>query len=641
MAGSKSFFHILQKRKKCSIMESNSIKRQDIRFSPDPKRVIARFFFPGPEERVTSIIQKVLKMPDDAAKLMLNQTLREFSNRHRNISRIFQKHFNHVRHIIIRQIKINPDDISETKSLLIGAYFTSEYSIESAAFFNPSMVEDPDQTNLDAGEKRVIVSFRATGEGHISSIVFRNGVVNNEGRIRFNPSGRLVDEAEAINNSIYDKNTFLKKLSEMNVHKKIIHEVFNRLGDTFDYQQLENSIRETKEIQDLSVSKKNVLDAVMWLANSHYEISFSMDTDISQRVIFPIAAAESNGIEDARFVRFQEDDGSIKYYATYTAYNGFTILPKLIVTEDFYTFKVMPLHGEYAQNKGMALFPRKIKGKYAMVSRLDGINNYIMFSDHINIWENASILQQPKHPWEFIQIGNSGSPIETDEGWLLITHGVGTMRKYCLGAVLLDKEDPTRIIAELPEPLLMPNEKEREGYVPNVVYSCGSILHNGRVIIPYAMSDTSSTVASIKLSDLWQKMKAISNVVFKSNGQEKILLVDDDPVMQRVLAELLRNENYEVDVAGDGINALMNLAWKEYDIVLSDVQMPNYDGFQLLEFMKSKGIDVPVVFITGSSDENLELKALQLGAVEFLKKPVDPELLILRMKNLIKTHKKN
>ncbi len=618
---------------------NTTIRRQDIRFYPDPKRVIARFFFPGPEERVASIIQKVIKMPEDSAKLMLNQTLREFSNRHRNITRIFGKHFNHVRHIITHQIKIDPDSIPDFKQLLIGAYFTSEYSIESAAFFNPSMVEDPDQTNLDGGEKRVIVSFRATGEGHISSIVFRNGIVNREGMIRFSEAGRMVDEAEAVKNCLYEKKAFLSKLHEMNIQKKIIFQVMDKLGDHFDYQQLDDSIRQIREEANMTHSKENVLDAMKWLADSHYEISFSMDTDISQRVIFPLTATESNGIEDARFVRFTDDDGSVRYHATYTAYNGFAILPKLVMTEDFYNFKVMPLHGKYAQNKGMALFPRKIKGKYAMVSRLDGINNYIMFSDNVNIWEEASILQQPKYPWEFIQIGNSGSPIETEEGWLLVTHGVGTMRKYCLGAVLLDKDDPTRIIAELTEPLLMPNEEEREGYVPNVVYSCGSIIHEGRLIIPYAMSDTASTIASIELKALWDKMKPISSSVFKTNGQEKILLVEDDPVMQRVVSELLRNEHYEVDVASDGINALMNIAKTKYDIILSDVQMPNFDGFQLLEFMNEKKINIPVVFITGSSNHDLEIKALQMGAVEFLKKPVDPELLILRMKNLLKQHK--
>jgi predicted GH43/DUF377 family glycosyl hydrolase len=245
----------------------------------------------------------------------------------------------------------------------------------------------------------------------------------------------------------------------------------------------------------------------MWLASSHYEIQFSLDTAISERVIFPISDTERHGIEDARWVKFTDDDDTVTYYATYTAYDGSAILPKLMQTKDFYHFTVLPLHGEIAQNKGMAMFPRKINGKYAMLCRIDGVNNYIAFSDQIGMWRTAQLLMRPKYHWEFIQIGNGGSPIETEEGWLVLTHAVGPLREYVLSAGLFDLDNPTKEIGRLSEPLLMPNQDEREGYVPNVVYSCGSILHNGNLIIPYAMSDYASTYATVDLKELLDELK--------------------------------------------------------------------------------------------------------------------------------------
>jgi len=292
----------------------------------------------------------------------------------------------------------------------------------------------------------------------------------------------------------------------MHIHKDVIGMVMDRLGDTFIYGELQASIAETLKNIEITPSKKKAIQSMSWLADSHYEVTFSLDTSISERVIFPISYTEIKGIEDARFVRFIDDDGCVTYYATYTAYNGFAILPKLLETKDFYHFRILPLNGEYVQNKGLALFPKKINGKYVMISRIDGVNNYIMFSDNINLWRNAKKIQEPKHPWEFIQVGNCGSPIETDKGWLLITHAVGPMRRYSLGAILLDLEDPTKVIGRLRKPLLMPNDEEREGYVPNVVYSCGSIIHNNELIIPYAMADFASSFASVPLNELLDEL---------------------------------------------------------------------------------------------------------------------------------------
>jgi len=618
-----------------------NVHRLNIIFQPDPKRVIARFFLPGPVERIKKIMKKIIDIDDLQAKLTLNQILRNFSDRHRNISRIFVKHFNKVKPFIT-ELDYNPDEIPEFKRLLIGAFFTHEYSIESAAFFNPSMVEDPDQSNLLEGQKRIIVSFRATGEGHISSIVFRGGVVNKDGSIEFYEARRLVDEAEVIINSKFSKNDFLGKLTEMDITKKaIIDVVMTKLPEIFDYNQLAEAVRLSREEVRLTPSNRNVLDAVHWLASSNHEITFSLDTAISDRVIFPISASESNGIEDARFVKFIREDGSIIYYATYTAFNGYTILPKLIETSDFYHFKVMPLYGEKAQNKGMGLFPRKINGKYAMVSRIDGINNYLMFSKDINIWQEAQLIQEPLYPWECIQIGNSGSPIETERGWLLLTHGVGPMRQYSLGAILLDLEDPTKIIGRLKEPLLIPNSKEREGYVPNVVYSCGSIIHNKKLIVPYAMSDTASSFMWVDINELFDSMIPIYENIKLKKSSANILLVEDDLITRNILKEFLNKKNYHVIEANDGVSALMEIAKLEFDLILSDVCMPNFDGFQLLDYMNEKEIEIPVIFITGLTDKKSELYGLELGAVEYIKKPINLELLGLKLERILKLKNKS
>ncbi|PIQ34328.1 MAG: glycosidase [Bacteroidetes bacterium CG18_big_fil_WC_8_21_14_2_50_41_14] len=616
---------------------STPIHRKPIRFNSDAKRVIARFFFPGPDTRVQAIIQKVIDMPEQAAYLVLNETLREFSARHRNISKIYHKHFSRVCDIMGDRIS-DVSQLSEQKRLLIGAYFTHEYSIESAAFFNPSMIEDPDQSGLQDGAKRVIISFRATGEGHISSLVFRGGILDRENNLHLKPVGRLVDEAEAIRNYVYQKETFCQKLNEMQIQVDVVNIVMDKLRFEFDYNELHNAIVQTIQEINPDIQQKAILKTISWLADSHYEISFSFDTSISDRVIFPIAAAESNGIEDARFVKFTNDDGNVKYYATYTAYNGFTIMPKLIETVDFYKFNIMPINGENAQNKGMALFPRKINGKYAMLARLDGINNYIMFSDDINLWHDAIRIQEPGFPWEFIQIGNCGSPIETEYGWLVITHGVGTMRKYSLGAALLDLNDPTKVIGRLNEPLLSPNEEEREGYVPNVVYSCGSIISNNELIIPFAMSDTSSTYACAPLEELLARLLPAEfkkGTSLKAATKACVLIVEDELINQKIISAILKTAGYEVEVAPDGIVALMQIANKKFDLILSDISMPHFDGYQLLEYINENKIDIPVVFLSAQTSMEDEIKGLKMGAVEYIKKPIDRDLLLLRLNKIL------
>jgi predicted GH43/DUF377 family glycosyl hydrolase len=481
-----------------------AINRLPLIINPDSKRVFARYFFYG-EERALGIIQKVLNMPEQEVEHIVKDTLRDFSRRHRRITNLLEKHFNKVK-CIIEKLDIDPGNLSEWRRLLIGAYFTMEYSIESAAIFNPSVVEDPDQDGLDEGQKRLIISFRATGEGHISSLVFRRALLDGNS-IKLLPSGRFIDEAEVIKGATLDKKEFEKIISQMKIAGKLYKPILNVLPETFSYAELKPLIRDYFEKNNLTLEEQKTLNELRWLAKSFIDIRFSLDTDISERVIFPLSKYEMKGIEDARFVKFFNDDGSYTYYATYTAYDGFSIMPKLLETKDFYHFNIRPLHGKYAVDKNLALFPEKINGKFAMISRIDGVNTYIMFSDSICCWdEEAKILLRPEYHWELVQIGNGGSPIKTEHGWLLITHGVGPMRKYCLGAYLLDLNDPTKVIGRLKEPLLIPTEEEREGYVPNVVYTCGSYLNDNLLVIPYAVSDYASKIATIELDHLIDKI---------------------------------------------------------------------------------------------------------------------------------------
>lgn len=483
-----------------------NVKRKGVIISPDNKRVIARYFFTG-DTRAEILVSKILAFPEEEVQSLLNQNLREFSKRHRSITTIYKKHYGNVKNIVTKMNGGN--NLSESRKLLIGAYFTMEYALESAALFNPSIVKDYDQGGVLKGQTRVILSLRATGEGHISSIVFRRAILTEENDIVMQEPGNLIAEAQLVKNHLYSKRSFISKLTEMGIAAEFYNLVLDLLPAKFTYEQISDAVRNAKEANGFQlVEQRKAIDEILWLADSYTEIKFSLDTDLSERVIFPISKFETKGIEDARFTRFVKDSGETVYYGTYTAYDGHTILPRLIETEDFYSFKIFPLHGQYAVDKNMALFPRKVNGKFAMISRVNGVNNYIMFSDRINHWNETELLQEPVYPWELVQIGNGGSPIETKEGWLMITHGVGPVRKYCLGACLLDLDDPRKIIGRLKEPLLLPIEGERAGYVPNVVYTCGAYVHNGELVIPYAMSDYASAFATVNLDALLAALKA-------------------------------------------------------------------------------------------------------------------------------------
>jgi len=481
-----------------------SIERKAVKVNPDSKRVIARFFFNG-NERSKEVIQRIMAVDEDKVFGLISPLLQEYSSRHRNITRVLNRHCAKLKDLF-DELGIDFDALTVYRKLLIGSYFTHEYSIESAAFFNPSIIDDPDQSDLEEGERRVIMSFRAVGEGHISSITFRRALFDKNNNITVLPAGNYIDEAEIVRNAVYNKKLFFEKAVTTQINIDVLKELESKLDHHFEYSNLRRLVLDSQKMHEDGLTKLEY-DKILWLADSYYEIVFSLDTDISDRVIFPISEYERKGIEDARFVKFINEDGSWSYYATYTAYDGALIMPKLLQTNDFINFRIMPLYGAGSQNKNLALFPRKINGKYVMMSRIDGCNNYIMYSDKINIWEDPKLLQKPKFSWEFIQIGNCGSPIETEDGWLVITHGVGPMRKYVLGASLLKLDDPGVEIGRLKEPLLIPNSDEREGYVPNVIYSCGSIVHNDKLIVPYGLSDYSSSFAEVDLKTLLNKLK--------------------------------------------------------------------------------------------------------------------------------------
>jgi len=476
--------------------------RTGIVIKPDYKRVVYRPFTILSEERIIKIIGRILTLSEEEVKKELGQVITEFEVRHQRLRNFFLNRFEEMKkHLLTDQV------LSEERKLLIGAYFTQEYSMESAALFNPSMIWHPDQSDLSEGSRRFILSLRATGEGHLSSITFRSGEIDKGNNITINTPTRYVTTSENITNPVYEKILFERKLMELDLLNDFAKQIMSSLEDNFTMTDLEDCIKILmRPFRKKSGEKELIARGILSLALSNYEIQYSPDQRLSERIIFPHSPSEINGIEDARFVEFNDENGERIYYATYTAFDGKVVFPQLLETKDFLHFKISTLNGPEVQNKGMALFPRKINGLYAMISRQDNENIFLMYSEHLHFWYTKQLILKPTYPWEFVQLGNCGSPIETEAGWLVLSHGVGAMREYSIGAFLLDKDDPSKVIGRLEEPLLTPNENEREGYVPNVVYSCGGAIHGDALIIPYAMSDHASSIAKVNLSELLKKL---------------------------------------------------------------------------------------------------------------------------------------
>lgn len=481
------------------------VTRTPVRLEPDATRVIATLFLPGEEmpedrSRVHAVMDRVLALTDDEVRATLADVGARFAGRHRDLDTIFQANFDAV------ASRLGQGAVpSGERAMLIGAYFTKEESPEGASLTNPSIVAHPNQGGLGPGELRFVLSARAVGEGHVSFLEFRTGVIGTDQGISIDaPEGPLVRSRPG--QAIYDRQVFEAQVAEAGCDAEVVQQVLGALGPRFDREALDRSIA-ALDPQTLSrQAARATVDQLAWVAANNYEVSFPEDTAVDQRVLVPTGPAESHGIEDARFVRFVDDDGDTVYYATYTAFDGSRVVPQLLATEDFQTFRAHQLSGPAASNKGMALFPRRIGGRYACLSRWDRESSSLSLSDDRLTWGPPTTIQIPSRPWELVQIGNCGSPIETREGWLVITHGVGPMRTYVIGAVLLDLEDPTRLIATLPEPLVEPATDEREGYVPNVVYSCGSLVHGETLVLPYGFGDRAIGVALVDLPALLARL---------------------------------------------------------------------------------------------------------------------------------------
>jgi predicted GH43/DUF377 family glycosyl hydrolase len=486
-------------------MATVPITRLPVQLRPDQRRTITKPYLSIDEipveglTRVELLIHRVLALGSNDVTQTLRDLERSYGKRHVELNDAFTQGFSAVAHLV-------PDvnGLSGDMRRLIGAYFMHEYSLEGAALTNPSIVAAPDQVGVADGDLRVIVSMRAVGEGHVSSIEFRSGLLGEHGEIDLDlPAGPVTGNRRSPR---FEKGLFAAKLDEMGAIDHLVRRTLDRLEERFTMANLEDALATLDEEEVRPSPADRVIGTMHWLASSNYELTFSEETDISQRVLFPTGPAESGGMEDARFVRFIDPDGAAIYYATYTAFDGFRILPQLIETDDFLTFRIATLNGRAARNKGIAIFPRLVSGQYAALARYDGESNYFMQSDNIWFWHDAEQIQIPARPWELMQIGNSGSPIETEAGWVVITHGVGPMRSYALGAILLDIKEPSHVIGHLSEPLLVPDESERDGYVPNVVYSCGSLVHAGRLVIAYGASDTSTRFATLEVDALLSEL---------------------------------------------------------------------------------------------------------------------------------------
>jgi predicted GH43/DUF377 family glycosyl hydrolase len=467
--------------------------------------VVAKLFVPGddvPEygSRSAAVIDRVMAMDEATVDAVLAETMDWFGGRHRRLDETFDDHFTSVGHRLA--LSARP---SAARRRLIGAYFTHEYSVEGAALFNPSIVAHPDQSGLEPGRLRFVMSVRAVGEGHLSSIGFRTGVIGPAGQLSVDEPGRHLAIGR-YRRVLCDRSLFHGKLAEEGYDDELAAFLQRNLSARFSGEELERALADLHPQLHTRASARRTVERIHEIAANNYEVEFPGETALGERVLWPVGPSESQGMEDARFVLFTEDDGAQTYYATYTAYDGRRIAPQLLETADFRTFRASQLTGAAAANKGMALFPRRVGGRYLALSRLDRESNFLSAADDVHIWPDPQILQTPARPWELVQLGNCGSPIETEAGWLMLTHGVGPMRNYSVSAVLLDLEDPFRVLGSLAEPLLTAQADERDGYVPNVVYSCGALVHDDTLVLPYGTSDTGIGFARVPLPVLLERL---------------------------------------------------------------------------------------------------------------------------------------
>ncbi len=485
---------------------SELASRSSERLRPDPARVVTRLFVAGQEvvgggePRASGVVQRVLALDEDTVNCRLEELLERFGRRHRDLVATFRHHAERIEYLL------DPvTTLSDERLLLLGAAFTHEYSVEAVALCNPSIVAHPDQSTAPTGGLRFVLSARGIGEGHRSSIGFRTGIVSADARVTVDEPGPFLTTG-SLEAGVLERSAFHGRLQALGTDGEAAAFVLDHFERTFTAEELEARLTLLMDQSDTRADVAAAAEQIREVAACSYVARFSPDSDLSERVLSPASATESHGLEDARFVRFVEDDGAVAYYATYTAFDGVAVSQQLLHTTDFLTFASSPIAGPGARNKGLALFPRRIGGRFAALSRHDGETNAVAFSPSLTQWSGATTCQKPERDWEIIQLGNCGSPIETEAGWLVFTHGVGPMRTYSIGAMLLGLDEPTKVLAALPTPLLTPLEDERDGYVPNVVYSCGALLHGDTLVIPYAMADTAIGIATVRCSDLLEAM---------------------------------------------------------------------------------------------------------------------------------------
>ncbi len=471
------------------------VKKTSIKFYASPNAVITQYLSLPGENRVCDIVSRVKNLTETEAEKMYEKVIDNFASRHRDIRSVFVKHFENINAILSNGLLY----YSDKKKLLLGAFFTKEYSIQAAALFNPSIVPHFNQEDLNVGEQRFIMSLRATGEGHISSIVFKTGKIDSQLNISFDKDPGFFTQLKKDDDASYTKDFIKKRIQYFpNFRFEIIESLPEKFSATNAIEILKNKV-----FQDgAALASIKQLEEIF---DTNYDLRPSSQLPINEKVIFPIAKAECMGMEDVRFVKFYDNERSC-YYGTYTAYDGHIIKTQLIETKDFNVFKIRTLYGDAISDKGMALFPEKVNGRYVMVSRQGGEKISIMFSDDLYLWEEFQTLMEPLYNWELVQLGNCGSPIKTEKGWLLLTHGVGAMRTYVISAILLDLKDPSIVIARLDKPLIEADELEREGYVPNVVYTCGLLQHGNSLIIPYAISDSATGFVTIELEEILNEL---------------------------------------------------------------------------------------------------------------------------------------
>ncbi len=478
------------------------LTRSDVVLHADPTRVVARVFVPGNElittkqSRAGSVTGRVLELTEDQVEVLVADVRARWSHRHRDLEGVLTSSFAQIAHRVP-----GADGLTAARRTLLGAYFTQEQSIEAAALFNPSLAPHPDQSGLAPGELRFVMTLRAVGEGHLSCIEWRSGTVSADGTVTIDPPGPHAEVGLPAHTTL-DRSRFAAGLRHAGADGEAAAFVVARLPEQFDHDELDRVLVELEDSELDRPRDSATIDLARHLARRGYEVTFPPETTLAERVLRPHGPTESQGMEDARLVRFVDDDGTVVYKATYTAFDGRLISPQLLETTDLLRFRISVLTGPAAADKGMALFPRRVGGRYLALPRSDRETTGVTASEDGTWWDNPSPLRGPTRPWDLVQTGNCGSPVETEAGWLVLTHGVGPMREYALGAVLLDLDDPSRVIGELEEPLLRPGEAEREGYVPNVVYSCGSLRHGDRLVLPYGCSDASVRFATVDLPQL-------------------------------------------------------------------------------------------------------------------------------------------